>query len=92
MLVISPYSVPNYVDHSLINQASVIRFIEDNWGLGRIDATAPANGVGSYDRQSNSIVGMMNLNNPPNTSPLLLTCKGDYAASPSAACQVDPTP
>jgi phospholipase C len=92
MLVISPYSVSNYVDHSLTNQSSVIRFVEDNWNLGRIDATSPANGVGSYDRQSNSIASMMNFNNPPNTAPLLLACNGDYAASPSAACQVDPNP
>ncbi len=90
MLVISPYSLSNYVDHTMINQASIIRFIEDNWSLGRIDATTPANGKGSYDRQSNSIGGMFNFNNPPNTAPLLLTCKGDYATSAATACQRDP--
>ncbi len=30
-LVISPFSKQNYVDHTLIDQSSVIRFIEDNW-------------------------------------------------------------
>ncbi len=92
MIVISPFSIPNFVDHTLLNQVSIIRFIEDNWSLGRIDATAPANGKGSYDRQSSSIASMMNFTNPANTSPLLLTCTGDYASSPTTACQLDPNP
>ena len=45
-LVISPYAKVNYVSHTRITQASVIRFIEDNWlggerlGDGAFDATA----------------------------------------------------
>jgi phospholipase C len=45
-LVISPWARTNYVDHALITQASVVRFIEDNWlrsarlGGGSFDATA----------------------------------------------------
>jgi phospholipase C len=35
-LVISPYSKTNFVDHSLTDQSSILRFIEDNWGLGRM--------------------------------------------------------
>src|SRR5262249_52396456 len=35
--VISPYAKQNYVDHSTTDQTSVLRFIEDNWNLGRID-------------------------------------------------------
>jgi phospholipase C len=35
-LVISPYARQNFVDHSVTDQSSVLRFIEDNWGLGRI--------------------------------------------------------
>jgi phospholipase C len=34
-LVISPYAKPNFVDHSLLDQTSTIRFIEDNWLHGR---------------------------------------------------------
>lgn len=41
-IVISPWSRPNFVDHTLTDQTSVIRFIEDNWHLGRI-------GDGSFD-------------------------------------------
>jgi phospholipase C len=35
-LVISPFSKENYVDHNLMDQTSILRFIEDNWSLGRI--------------------------------------------------------
>ena len=52
LLVISPWARPNYVDHTLITQSSVLRFIEDNWlggkrlGGGSFDATAgPINGL-----------------------------------------------
>jgi phospholipase C len=42
LLVIAPYAKPNYVDNAMTDQSSILRFIEDNWGLGRI-------GNGSYD-------------------------------------------
>jgi phospholipase C len=35
-LVISPWAKTNYVDHTITDQSSVMRFIEDNWGLGRL--------------------------------------------------------
>jgi phospholipase C len=49
LLVISPFARKNYVDHRVTDQASVLRFIEDNWSLGRI-------GNGSAD----SIAGTLN--------------------------------
>jgi phospholipase C len=36
LLVISPYAKVNFVDHTLTDQTSILRFIEDNWHLGRI--------------------------------------------------------
>lgn len=36
MIVISPYSKVNHVDHHYQEQTSVLRFIEDNWRLGRV--------------------------------------------------------
>ena len=36
LLVISPFAKPNFVDHTVTDQTSVLRFIEDNWQLGRI--------------------------------------------------------
>jgi phospholipase C len=51
LLVVSPYARQNYVDHALTDQSSILRFIEDNWGLGRI-------GGGSMDAKAGSIQGM----------------------------------
>ncbi len=36
LIVISPYAKQNYVDHRATDQSSILRFIEDNWDLGRI--------------------------------------------------------
>jgi phospholipase C len=46
LLVVSPYSKVNFVDHSTTDQSSILRFIEDNWlggtriGNGSFDALA----------------------------------------------------
>ena len=54
LLVISPYAKVNYVDHTVTDQSSILRFIEDNWSLGRIgdnstDAIAgPLNGMFNF--------------------------------------------
>ena len=54
LLVISPYAKPNFVDHSVTDQSSIIHFIEDNWlGGQRI-------GQGSFDGIANSISQMFN--------------------------------
>jgi phospholipase C len=64
-LVISPYSRPNFVDHTLTAQVSAIRFIEDNWlGGQRIQ--------GSFDAITNSIDGMLDFTRPPQNFPLIL--------------------
>jgi phospholipase C len=34
LLVVSPFAKRNYVDHTLTDQSSVLRFIEDNWLSG----------------------------------------------------------
>ncbi len=36
LLVISPFARTNFVDHNVSDQSSILRFIEDNWDLGRI--------------------------------------------------------
>ncbi|MFC0554581.1 phospholipase C [Planotetraspora thailandica] len=57
LLVISPYSKVNHVDHTLTDQTSVLRFIEDNWNLGRI-------GDQSYDSRAGSLKGMFDFHKP----------------------------
>ena len=36
LLAISPYTTPNSIDHTLIEQASITKFIETNWSTGPI--------------------------------------------------------
>jgi phospholipase C len=47
LLVISPWAKTNRVDHTLTNQASITKFIEDNWKLPSIS--------GSFDSISGSL-------------------------------------
>jgi phospholipase C len=35
LVVVSPFAKVNYVDHTLTDQSSVLRFIEDNWLFGQ---------------------------------------------------------
>jgi phospholipase C len=61
-LVISPYAKRNHIDHATLDTTSVLRFIEDNWLLGRIDSLdnpggTPA-GQGSFDQFAGSIEGL----------------------------------
>jgi len=51
LLVISPFAKKNYVDHLVTDQSSILRFIEDNWNLGRI-------GNGSADAIAGTLDGM----------------------------------
>ena len=60
LLVISPYAKQNFVDHSLTDQSSIIKFIEDNWQLGRI-------GDQSFDARAGSLGNMLDFN--PNDKP-----------------------
>lgn len=51
LLVISPYAKRNFVDHHLTDQTSILRFIEDNWRLGRI-------GDQSFDARAGSLLNL----------------------------------
>ena len=65
LLVISPWAKVNYVDHSMTDQTSIIRFIEDNWQTGRI-------GDFSFDERAGSIGNMLDFNARPHSERLLL--------------------
>jgi phospholipase C len=63
LIVVSPFARRNFVDHSVTDQSSILRFVEDNFGLGRIDAPSGksvANG-GSFDQIAGSITSMLDL-------------------------------
>jgi len=55
LLVISPFAKRNFVDHSLTDQSSVLRFIEDNWDAGTV-------GGGSFDEVAGSLLNMFDFN------------------------------
>ncbi len=57
LLVISPWARRNFVDHTLTDQSSILRFIEDNWQLGRI-------GDASFDARAGSLENLFDFNFP----------------------------
>jgi phospholipase C len=70
-LVISPYAKDNYVDHTMLDQSSTIRFIEDNWlGGQRI-------GNGSFDALAGSINSMFDFSHPRQRTLILNTSTGE---------------
>ncbi|WP_322014615.1 alkaline phosphatase family protein [Paraburkholderia sp. J12] len=80
-LVISPYAKANYVDSStVLTQASVVRFIEDNWlGGSRI-------GQGSNDANAGSIMNLFNFAATTPNAPLYLDSnQGTPLTAPPAA-------
>ncbi len=55
LLIISPFAKENFVDHTITDQSSILRFIEDNWNLGRI-------GNQSFDEKAVSLLNMFDFN------------------------------
>jgi phospholipase C len=68
LVVISPWARSNFVDHTLSDQSSVLRFVEDNWQLPKIS--------GSFDARAGSLTSMFDFSRPsgepPNAQPLVL--------------------
>ena len=56
LLVISPYARQNFVDNTMTDQSSILRFIEDNWQLGRI-------GDQSFDAIAGTLNNMFDFSN-----------------------------
>jgi phospholipase C len=64
LVVISPYAKKNFVDHTETDQASILRFIEDNWHTGQI-------GDASADATAGSVNAMFNFHHERNDKVLL---------------------
>jgi phospholipase C len=64
LLVVSPFSRQNFVDHSTTDQSSVVRFIEDNWGLSRL-------GNGSADGFAGSLNGLFDFHKSSSSALIL---------------------
>ncbi|MDT4939089.1 MAG: phospholipase [Pseudonocardiales bacterium] len=71
LLVVSPWAKQNYVDHTLTDQSSILKFVEDNWSLPRI--------AGSFDEIAGSLNSMFTFSNlrqgqrVPDDRPLVLS-------------------
>ncbi|MEO8129757.1 MAG: alkaline phosphatase family protein [Bryobacteraceae bacterium] len=57
LLVISPWAKVNFVDHGVTDQSSILRFIEDNWDLGRI-------GDQSFDERAGPLLPLFDFSAP----------------------------
>jgi phospholipase C len=57
LMVISPWAKRNFVDHSVTDQSSILRFIEDNWDTGRI-------GDDSFDVKAGTLDNMFAFGRP----------------------------
>jgi phospholipase C len=64
-LVIFPYAKRNYVDHRVTDQSSIIRFVEDNWGVSRV-------GGGSTDAIAGTLNGFFDFDDRSSTGKLFL--------------------
>jgi phospholipase C len=96
-LVISPYARRNYVDHAVLDLTSILRFIEDNWQLGRIDSLdypdgtptgSPPRDQGSFDRMAGDITGLFDFETHAAAPPLIL----DDSTGALMATAATPTP
>ncbi|MDQ0786663.1 phospholipase C [Streptomyces sp. B3I8] len=72
LLVISPYSKVNKIDHAATEQTSITKFIEDNWSTGRI-------GDASFDQRAGTLDGLFDFRHPDNKQ-VLLNADGSVAS------------
>jgi len=75
-MVISPYSVNGKVSHELGEFSSVLRFIEDNWGLTQLT---------HRDRDATPMLSAFDFKQPPrppDPQPLRTDCKGPIYSPP----------
>ena len=79
-LVISPWAKSNYVDSTLLDQSSVVKFIEYNWHL-------PALGNGAADTAAGSLMSMFNFQagHPTNGALFLNPATGEPVSQSWAA-------
>jgi phospholipase C len=74
MLVISPWSKSNFVDHNLSDQSSIINFIEYNWGLPGIRGSFDQilRPLDEHEGIRFDLGGLFNFHAPPDTTPYIL--------------------
>jgi phospholipase C len=76
--VISPYAKSNFVDHTITDQSSILRFVEDNWLNGERIA-------GSFDAIAGPLDNMFNFDTAPNTAAFTLSETSGEPLNPAQA-------
>jgi phospholipase C len=74
LLVISPFAKQNFVAHNVTDQSSILRFIEDNWGLGRL-------GDQSFDAVAGSLLPMFDFDQRRDVRVILDPTSGEVVSS-----------
>ena len=96
-LVISPYARGNFVDHSITDQSSALRFIEDNWLNGeRVNAESADNKAGTIENmfdwsqgfRSNSLFLDPATGEPKWTSSPTRVCSRKRTRTPSSSSSI----
>lgn len=64
-LLVSPWAKRNYVDSEMLDQGSILRFIEYNWSLGEL-------GQHTADHFADSLQGMFDFRGKPHLTPLIV--------------------
>ncbi len=75
LLIISPYAKENYVDPTVLNHDSVLKFIEYNWNLPYLT---------SWVAESGSVLSAFDFNQPPRP-PIILGPTPDAVYTPGAS-------
>jgi phospholipase C len=79
LLLISPFAKKNFVSHTLTDQSSIVRFIEDNWlGGQRLSSQ-------SADNSAGSLQDMLDFSQQPTRALLLDPVSGEPTSANAAA-------
>lgn len=79
-ILVSPFAKANHVDHTLTEQTSILRFIEDNWQLGRL-------GKGAFDERAGKLDNMFDFHQE-HAKPLFLNQDDGTVASSFESARV----
>jgi len=83
-IVLSPFAKANFVDHTITDQSSTIRFIEDNWNLPRI--------TNSSDAIAGTITNMRDFSAKKVNAKERILCLSPNTGAPTKCAKVEPPP
>jgi phospholipase C len=85
LIIVSPWVTPNTIHHTQREQTSITKFIEDNWGLGRI-------GDQSFDQRAATLNSMFDFNVGDPRAPAVFLNPSNGAVLPTAPTGAEASP